>query len=112
MKRKPKISQISLSYKNKEEIKKLAENLKKNGFKMLHGLDDVNNIKERIVAVVVDNKDRVMFQSCVTCMACWCSAYKMRPLTVSMALENFDKLFIEQDEKFYRKLLKERRKNG
>ena len=78
---------------------------------MLHGLDDVNNIKERIIAVVVDNRDRVMFQSNVTCMACWCSTYRTKPLTVSAALDNFDKLFIKQDEEFYRKLLKEGRKN-
>ena len=107
-----KINQIPLGYKTKEEIKKLAENLKKNGYKMLHGLDDVDNIKEHIVAVVVDNHDKVMFQSSVTCMACWCSTYKARPLSISMALDNFDKLFIEQDEKLYRKLLNERRKNG
>ena len=112
MKRKPKISQISLSYKNKGEIKKLAGKLKEIGYELLHGLNNVDNIKEHIVAVVVDNHDKVMFQSNVTCMACWCSIYRTRPLTVSVALDNFDKLFIEQDEKFYRKLLKEGRKNG
>ena len=105
MKRKPSINQISLSYKDKEEIKKLAEKLEEKGYKLLHGLDDIDHIKEHIVAVVVDNQDKVMFQSNVTCMACWCSTFQIRPLTVSKALDNFEKLFIEQDEKFYRKLL-------
>ena len=110
--RKIKINQIPLSYKNKEEIKKLLEKLGEIGYQLLHGLDDLDKIKEHIVAICVDNKEKVVFQSNVTCMACWCSTYKARPLSVSMALDNFDKLFIEQDEKFYRKFLIERRKNA
>lgn len=110
--RKIKINQIPLSYKNKEEIKKLSEKLGEIGYQLLHGLDDLDKIKEHIVAICVDNKEKVVFQSNVTCMACWCSAYKRRPLSVSVALENFDKLFIEEDLSFYKKLLKRNKRNG
>ena len=110
--RKIKINQIPLSYKNKEEIKKLLEKLGEIGYQLFHGLDDLDKIEEHIVAICVDNKEKVVFQSNVTCMACWCTAYKRRPLSASVALENFDKLLIEEDLNFYKKLLKRNKRNG
>ena len=105
LKQRAKIGQITLAISSNEDVNLLIKKLKEAGYVALFGLDDVYKIKEKIIGIVVDNSKKLVFPTNVTCMACWCSSYGSRPLFVNKALDNFAKLFIEQDEDFYNELI-------
>ena len=78
-------SQAALALTTMDDLKELVGALARKGFTILHGLDHIKD-GDCIVAVVVDFKDRVMFQSGVTPMACWCQEYG-KPSTVKEFLD-------------------------
>ena len=51
------------------------------------------------------NGGKCIFTSNVTCMACYCSWSKRKPLTVRQVLDNITKLIDELDVDFYNRLL-------
>ena len=101
-----KIGQITLAISSIEDVNLLVKKLKEAGYVALFGLDDVYKMENKIVGVVVDNSKKTVYPTNVTCMACWCSAYSRKPLYTNKALNNFEKLFIKQDEDFYNELLR------
>ena len=105
LKQRAKIGQITLAVSSIEDVNLLMKKLKEAGYVALFGLDDVYKIEDNIVGIVGDNSKNIVFPTNVTCMACWCSSYGSRPLFVNKALDNFARLFIEQDEDFYNELL-------
>lgn len=107
MKRKVKINQIPLSFKEIKEINDLVVKLRKDGYKVLHGLDDVYHLEKRPVSIVVSIDDKEIFQSNVTCMASWCNSHQIRPLSIDKAINYYDELFIKNNEDLYNELLEE-----
>lgn len=78
-------SQVALALTTMDDLRQLVRELSDRGFMILQGLDHIKD-GDYIVAVVVDFKDRVMFQSGVTPMACWCQEYG-KPSTVREFLD-------------------------
>ncbi|MCQ2814835.1 MAG: hypothetical protein MJ227_00865 [Bacilli bacterium] len=102
------MKQIPLVYKSKDDLKAVITICKKLNYKIMHCLDDIDSIKEHIVAIVLDTEYKEVFQSNVTCMACWCSSSKepRKPLYADQFVENYEKLLIEKDDKFYNKMIR------
>jgi len=98
------IKQIPFSYKSREEIQEVVDACKEIGYSILHGLNDVQSIKENIVAVCIDTEEKKIFQLNVTCMCAWSSG-KLRPLYGSEILTYFYQLIIKRDLAFYHHLL-------
>ena len=97
-----------------EEIDELVKVLKEKGYKMLHELDDALKLERLPVGICIDNGvnttngGKCVFQTNVTCMACYCSWSRKNPLRVEDILDNIDKLIDEPDIVFYNKLLDKR----
>lgn len=102
-----KVEQIPLAYKTKEDLKKVVKLCQSLGYKIFHKLDDIDSIKNHIVAIVVDTKEKNVFQINVTCMAAWCSlgSKPKKPIYAHELLENYQKLLIERDIKFYAEMI-------
>lgn len=100
-----KLKQIPLRYDSLNEIRNLVVFLEQKGFTILHGLSCIKE-DERIVAVVVDIEDKVVFTSNVTCMACWCNFIRY-PLSIKQFYKYYDRLVIKKDKKFYNHLIEE-----
>ena len=67
----PSLSQVALSYSDKDELRDLVILLKSRGFAAKDGLDDIHD-DDHIVGVVVDIDKRCLRLGNVTIMACWC----------------------------------------
>jgi len=96
--------QYTLAYKKKDSINELVQRLKRDGFEIYHFLDDVYKIKEHIIGICIDLKDKVVFQLNTTCMAAW-SGGKRRPLYVEEIIDNYDRLIIGKDFDYYKLLV-------
>ena len=97
--------QYALAYKTIDAIRELVELLKKEGYRILHGLENIKDDKD-IIGVCVDLDKKIFFHANTTCMAWWCTYYQAKPLYVEELIEYFDKLIIKKDFDFYKKLLK------
>ena len=64
--------QYVLTYKSTEGVDALMILLRNNGFALLHGLNNVHSLKEKIIGICIDFDDKKVFQLNVTCMASWC----------------------------------------
>ena len=102
------VSQLPISEANNPDYRRLMTFLKEKGYTLRHGLDNIRD-NERIVAVYLDVITKEIFETNITCMAGWITAFAERlPLDVDMLIENFDALTIEKDEDLYDSLLRER----
>ena len=102
------VSQLPISEANNPDYRRLMAFLKEKGYTLRHGLDKIRG-NERIVAVYLDVITKEIFETNITCMAGWVTAFKGRlPLNIDMLIENFDALTIEKDEDLYDSLLRER----
>lgn len=103
--------QYHISVKSKEEIYELVQALKARGYQIHHNLDNVLSFDRLPVGLCIDNGldprngGKCIFTSNVTCMACYCSWSKRKPLTVRQVLDNITKLIDELDVDFYNRLL-------
>ena len=104
--------QYHLSVDTLEEVDTLVKLLKERGYKIHHNLENVLSFKEKPVGLCIDNGfegnkngGKCIFQSGVTCMACYCSWSKRRPLRVKEVIDNIVTLIDELDIKFYNQLL-------
>lgn len=100
---KRRLDQIPLEHQSLEELKELVSFLKEKGYKIMHGLDNINDYNH-IVAVVVYNEDNTLCKSNITCMANWCN-FKRKPLTIQQFFKYYDRLIVEKDEEFYNTLI-------
>ena len=102
------VSQLPIGEANNPDYRRLMAFLKGKGYTLHHGLDNIRD-NERIVAVYLDVITKEIFETNITCMAGWVTAFKGRlPLNIDMLIENFDALTIEKDEDLYDSLLRER----
>ena len=106
------IPQIPVSYSTNKEYRKLIEELQKLNYRIYHGLERIEN-EDQIVAIMIDNEEKCVSSSNVTCMACWCSANKAVPLNVKEFLSNMDILIKNLDPLLYRRMIeaKKQQKN-
>ena len=93
------LKRIPLRYETFDEIRELVKFLKEKGYKILHGLD---NLKEgsHVVAVIIDDEDKTLSTTNITCMARWCSWGK-KPLSIKEFFKFYDILIIRKDIEFY-----------
>ena len=103
-KNQPVIAQIPVSYSKSSEYRELVKVLGSKGYEVYHGLEAIED-DDDIIAIIVDNVDKSLFQSNVTCMACWCSG-KRQPLNVKEFLSNMDILIDDPDPALYREMIR------
>lgn len=99
--------QYVLSYRNVDGIKILIAKLKESGYEIHTGLDDFNSLGNKIIGICVDLDEKEAYQLNVTCMACWCGGHR-KPLCAEEIVENYDRLILGKDYKYYEKLVKEK----
>lgn len=108
--------QYHVSVTSLEEIHELVQALKTRGYVIHSNLENVLSFERLPVGLCIDNgiDDRnggkCLFISNVTCMACYCSWSKCKPLTVKEVLDNIVKLIDELDIVFYNKLLETKKR--
>lgn len=106
--------QYHVAPRSLEEVYALVKALKRKGYKIFYGLDDVLNSKNIPVGLCIDNGigtsngGKCVFSVNVTCMACYCSWSHKSPLRVEDILNNMDKLIDNPDIEFYNELLDKR----
>lgn len=99
------IKQLVLAFKTNEGLINLINKLNNNGFQILHGLNDINSLKHKIIGTCVDLDDKVVFQLGVTSMACWCGGYR-KPIYAEEVLVNYEQFISKRDSSFYEELIK------
>lgn len=103
--------QYHLATKSLEEIDTLVKLLKDRGYKIHHNLENVLSFDKVPVGLCIDNGldntngGKCLFQSNVTCMACYCIWSGKKPLQVKEVIDNITKLIDELDINFYNELL-------
>ena len=104
--------QYHLAAKSLEEIDVLVKLLKERGYRICHNLENVLSFNRVPVGLCIDNGfedsangGKCIFQSNVTCMACFCTSTQRKPLYVKEVIDNIGKLIDELDIKFYNELL-------
>ena len=103
--------QYHLATKTLEEIDTLVKLLKERGYKIHHNLENVLSFDKVPVGLCIDNGldntngGKCLFQSNVTCMACYCNWSGKKPLYVKEVIDNITKLIDELDINFYNALL-------
>ncbi|MBQ1567556.1 MAG: hypothetical protein IIZ80_06675 [Erysipelotrichaceae bacterium] len=98
------IPQIPVSYSTNGEYRKLIEELQKLDYRIYHSLDRIKD-EDHIVAIIIDNREKCVLLSNVTCMACWCSANDAIPLNAEEFLSNLDILIKNPDTSLYRRMI-------
>ena len=88
-------SQIRIS-DNTSEYKRVIQFLEEKDYDIAYYLKDLND-DERYVAIVVDNAEKCVFASNVTCMAAWCSNGTKKPLNVQEFIDNYDEFVINNN---------------
>ena len=94
-----------------EEIDILVKLLKERGYQIHHNLENVLSFDRLPVGLCIDNGfdytngGKCLFQSNVTCMACYCNWSNKKPLYVKEVIDNITKLIDELDINFYNDLL-------
>lgn len=102
--------QYILTYKSYDGINTLINRLsKEDGYKIYHKLDDVYNLKEKVIGIAIDLDDYTVFQLGVTSMACYCGGVR-KPLYAEEVLEHYDELIKKRNTKLYESLVKEKSK--
>ena len=101
--------QYVLTYKTYKAIDALITKLKNDNFSIYHGLDNVMNLKDKIIGLCIDLDAKTVFQLNVTCMACWCDGYR-KPLYVEEIIDEYDKLILQNDYRLYEQLVIEKSK--
>ena len=103
--------QYHVSVTSLEEIHELVQALKVREYTIHSNLENVLSFEKLPVGFCIDNGidkrngGKCIFVSNVTCMACYCSWSKCKPLTVKEVLDNIVKLIDELDIVFYNELL-------
>lgn len=103
--------QYHLAPQSLEEIDILVKLLKERGYRIHHNLENVLSFERMPVGLCVDNGfddsngGKCLFQSSITCMACYCMWSKRKPLYVKEVIDNITKLIDELDIEFYNELL-------
>ena len=103
--------QYHLATKTLEEIDTLVKLLKERGYKIHHNLENVLSFDKVPVGLCIDNGldntngGKCLFQSNITCMACYCNWSGKKPLYVKEVIDNITKLIDELDINFYNELL-------
>ena len=104
--------QYHVAPRSLEEIDILVKLLKERGYQIHHNLENALSFKTLPVGLCIDNGfpnnhngGKCLFQSNVTCMACYCNWSKKKPLYVKEVIENITKLIDELDINFYNELL-------
>ena len=97
-----------------EEVDILVKTLKQKGYMVSKRLDDALKLERVPVGICIDNGmnpkngGKCVFQSSVTCMACYVSWSNKSALRVEDILDNLDKLIDKPDIEFYNELLDKR----
>lgn len=99
------IKQLVLAFKTNEGIINLINKLNKDGFQILHGLNDVRSLKYKIIGTCVDLENKIVFQLGATSMACWCGGYR-KPIYAEEVLTYYEQLISKRDLSFYEELIK------
>ena len=97
--------QYHLATKSLEEIDVLVKLLKERGYKALHNLDNVLSFDRLPVGLCIDNEEKCIFTSNVTCMAGYCMSTNRKPLYVQEVIDNIETLIDKLDINFYNELL-------
>ena len=100
---KRRLEQIPLKHQSLDELKELVSFLKSKGYKIIHGLNNIDEC-DHIIAVMINTDEKTLTKSNVTCMACWCDC-KRHPLTIKQFFRYYDRLMIKKDEVFYNMLI-------
>jgi hypothetical protein len=100
---KKKLVSFPIKYTSIEETRKFVKHFKEQGYKILHGLDDLDR-REKIIALYLDLKLKEVFTTNITCMACYCSG-KRQPITIEQLFKYYKTLIIEKDICFYNLLI-------
>ena len=100
---KRRLKQIPLKHQSIEELKMLINFFKQKGYKILHGLDDIDET-DIITAIIVNEEEKSLFRAGVTTMACWCDC-KRHPLTIAQFFKYYERLMVKKDEVFYNMLI-------
>ena len=96
--------QYVLAYKSIEGIKELVDRLMEDGYHIFHGLNHINELKDKVIGICVDMDTKNVFQLNITCMASWCGGYR-KPLYVEEVLKNYDTLIVKKDFNLYDSLI-------
>lgn len=96
-------SQIPISDKI-AEYKRVIQFLEEKDYDIAYYLKDLKD-DERYVAIVVDNAEKCVFASNVTCMAAWCSNGKRIPLNVKEFIDNYDEFVINNNINRYNEMI-------
>ena len=99
------VQQYILAFKTLSGVDELVKMLKKDGFIIHHGLDEVYTLKEKIIGICIDLNDKVVFQINVTGMACWCQG-RRKPLYPEEIIEHYQQLITENNYKLFNYLVR------
>lgn len=104
------IRQIPITDSNGEYVKVISF-LKEKGYEILHNLNNIND-DAYIVSIIVDNQEKVVSKTNVTCMAAWCS-FSRYPLNVKEFITNYERFVLRNDidayfEMIYNKMKKKK----
>ena len=108
---------IPLCYKSREEIVRLVDLLKKDGYQDPRNLSNVLDWEHPPIGVIVESQDKIVRPSYgITVMACLASSRHREDMCVSEFIENYDKLVANYDFVFLNLLLmkitKKKQKEG
>lgn len=104
-KNKRSLEQIPIKFDSNSQLREFVSFIKSKGYKLLHGLDQIED-DEKIVAVVVDTEEKTLSTTSVTIMACWCN-FVRHPLTTVQFIQYYDEFVINKNLKFYNELIEE-----
>ena len=96
-------SQIPIS-DNTAEYKRVIQFLEEKDYDIAYYLKDLKD-DERYVAIVVDNAEKCVFASNVTCMAAWCRNGTRYPLNVNEFIDNYDEFVINDNFNKYNEMI-------
>ena len=86
------------------EYKRIIQFLKERGYHIANYLEDIKD-DDRYVAIVVDNTEKCVFASNVTCMAGWCHNGTRKPLNAQEFFDNYDEFVINNNFKKYYEMI-------
>ena len=93
------------------EYKRLIKFLREKGYSVAKHLLFMKD-DDHYVAIVVDNTERSVFTSNVTCMAAWCSNGKRRPLNVKEFIDNYEEFVINNNIDKYNEMIIDKARRG
>ena len=96
------IRQIPVSDSD-ENYRILIDFLKSKGYKIKDYLLDIKD-DDKVVAIIIDNRDRSVSKTNVTCMAGW-SNCKRKPLNVKEIIDNYERFILDNDIEGYHEII-------